>query len=192
MELPDFREFEAFNTLRERMGADRLGYFEAFDPARHLTGEARLQLQTEGITVTPSDLWHLGDHTLAYRNSRVALLVNQRIHVTRCREAAKFASGTVVSTDDAIAHLFGEEKAVSACPDCLHQLRFQRLDLSKERRQRHNEDLLRRFRLADFFAEYPDYPLYERTHVRHPFSAPLSRPADAPTNEPPGTTDGRD
>lgn len=178
MELPDFREFEAFNTLRERMGADRLGYFEAFDPARHLTGEARLQLQTEGIPVTPSDLWHLGDHTLAYRNSRVALLTDNRMHVTRCRNAAQFEQGRVVSTDEAVEHLSGAGHGFAACSDCLHQLRFQGLDLTKERRQRHNEDLLRRFRLADFFVEYPDYPLYERTHVRHPFAQPLATESD--------------
>ena len=41
MALPDFTEFEPFNSLRAQMGTDRLGFFELFDPTLHLTGIER-------------------------------------------------------------------------------------------------------------------------------------------------------
>lgn len=169
MELPDFLEFEPFNTLRERMGADTLGYFEVFDPTRHLTGEERAQLRSDGVRVTRSQVQFLGDHTLAYKNSRVGLLVNGVLHVTRCAHLDDFAEGLVVSAQLAADNATGGSEPVKACEHCLHQLRFAGIDLDKERKVHHNRKVLNEFQLEHFFEVYPDYPLYERTHVRHPF-----------------------
>lgn len=174
MELPDFLEFEPFNELRERMGADKLGYFEVFDPKRHLTGEERAVLRTHGVKVTRSQVQFLGDHTLAYKNSRVGLFVDGVLHVTRCQALDNFTEGTAVSSHAAAqttlnAESTTEDRAPQACEHCLHQLRFAGIDLDKERKVHHNKKILNEFRLEHFFDVYPDYPLYERTHVRHPF-----------------------
>ena len=71
MELMDFTEFEPFNDLRRKMGTDRLGYFELFDPAIHLTGSERSELENVGRLVKPNELRILPDKTLAIKNSRV-------------------------------------------------------------------------------------------------------------------------
>lgn len=162
MQLPDFLEFTAFNDLRERMGADKLGYFEVFDPQRHLTGEERSLLRTQGVTVTREQLFFLGDHTLAYKNSRVGVVVDAVLHVTRCKHLTDFSSGVAVADDAPVAD------GVVACPECLHLLRFEGIDLEKERKHHHNQKMIAQFRLARFYSVYTDYPLYERQHVRHP------------------------
>lgn len=170
MELPDFLEFEPFNTLRERMGTDKLGYFEVFDPGRHLTGEERAALRTDGVRVTRSQLMILGDHTLSYKNSRVGLVVDQKLHLTRCRDIADMTEGVVISSDIAWQALCAQTgQTISVCADCLHQLRYEGLELEKERKQHHNRKVIAEFTLARYFEVYPDYPLYEQTHVRHPF-----------------------
>lgn len=172
MKLPDFLEFEPFNTLRERMGAEKLGYFEVFDPKQHLTGEERAELRTRGVAVQRSQVQYLGDHTLAYKNSRIGLVHEETLHVTRCHLLDDFQSGQVVSSGAAIASRSDaatSTQAVMACRHCLHQMRFAGIDLGKERKLHHNERMIKQFTLRQFFVAYPDYPLYERTHVRHPF-----------------------
>lgn len=162
MELPDFLNFKPFNTMRERMGTDRLGYFEMYDPKRHLSGEERSTLRMQGLSVPRSALYFLGDHTLAYKNSRVGLVVEDVLHVTRCKAVTGFEKGVVVADDEALVG------GVSACKACLHHLRFDGLDLDKERKHHHNQRVIQQFSLARFFESYPDYPLFELTHVRHP------------------------
>lgn len=170
MDLPDFLEFEPFNTLRERMGADKLGYFEVFDPQRHLTGEERAALRTQGIRVARSQLMILGDHTLSFKNSRIGLIADDTLHVTRCKHIVGMEEGMAISDDEAWQALAIQlDQPIEVCGECLHQLRFAGLDLDKERKQHHNRKIIAEFRLARYFAEHPDYPLYERTHVRHPF-----------------------
>ncbi|MFY0664211.1 MAG: hypothetical protein JXQ97_06285 [Natronospirillum sp.] len=162
MQLPDFLEFDAFNDLRDRMGADKLGYFEVFDPKRHLTGEERSALRTSGVPVRRDQLYFLGDHTLAYKNSRVGVAVGQVLHVTRCKHLMAFVEGVAVGDDEPVT------EGVTACRECLHLLRFEGIDLEKERKHHHNEKMIAQFRLSHFYATYTDYPLYERQHVRHP------------------------
>ncbi|WLD59244.1 hypothetical protein NFC81_05525 [Salinispirillum sp. LH 10-3-1] len=162
MQLPDFLDFDAFNELRDRMGADKLGYFEVFDPRRHLTGEERSDLRTHGVTVRREQLFFLGDHTLAYKNSRVGVVVGKVLHVTRCKHLSNFVEGLAVGDDAPIA------EDIIACRECLHLLRFEGIDLEKERKHHHNEKIIAQFRLALFYETYADYPLYERQHVRHP------------------------
>lgn len=161
MKLPDFLHFSPFNELRERMGAERLGYFEMYDPKRHLSGEERSDLRTQGLLVPRSALYFLGDHTLAYKNSRVGLVVEKVLHVTRCKVVSGFEQGMVVASDEAIA------EGVTACKDCLHHLRFDGLDLDKERKHHHNQRVIQQFSLIRFYESYRDYPLYDQTHVRH-------------------------
>ena len=170
MDLPDFLEFEPFNELRERMGTDKLGYFEVFDPHRHLTGEDRAALRTRGIRVVRSQLMILGDHTLSFKNSRIGLVVAGHLHVTRCKHIMALDDGVAISDDEAWQALSAQhDEPIEVCGECLHQLRFAGLDLDKERKQHHNRKVIREFKLARYFAEHPDYPLFERTHVRHPF-----------------------
>lgn len=73
MELPDFTEFAPFNGLREKMEATELGYFELFDPAVHLTGNERSELENGGILRRLDEVKFLPDNTLAIKNSRVLL-----------------------------------------------------------------------------------------------------------------------
>lgn len=170
MELPDFLEFEAFNTLRERMGTDQLGYFEVFDPTRHLTGEERAELRTLGVRVVRSQLRMLGDHTLSYKNSRIAVITDDHLHVTRCKSMETLEEGLAVSGDEAWQSASeAQGRPLNVCADCLHQLRFAGLDLDKERKQHHNRKVIAEFSLSHYFSLHPDYPLYEKTHVRHSF-----------------------
>ena len=70
MALPDFTEFEPFNSLRAQMGTDRLGFFELFDPTLHLTGIERSELAHQGLTLSRREVRCLLDFTLVYKNSR--------------------------------------------------------------------------------------------------------------------------
>ena len=70
MNLIDFTEFEPFNSLRERIGTDKLGYFELFDPSIHLTGAERSQLDSPGVLQAVDAIKVLPDSTLAFKNSR--------------------------------------------------------------------------------------------------------------------------
>ncbi len=73
MELLDFTEFEPFNSLREKIGTDQLGYFELFDPAVHLTGSERSGLETSGLLRPFPAIKILPDNTLAIKTSRVLI-----------------------------------------------------------------------------------------------------------------------
>ena len=71
MDLLDFTEFEAFNSLREKMETEKLGYFELFDPAIHLPGQERSELENNGFLLSLDKIKVLPDKTLAVKNSRV-------------------------------------------------------------------------------------------------------------------------
>lgn len=73
MKLPDFLEFEPFNTLRNTMSADNLGDFVFFDPRKNLTGLERIELEHNGLTIKPECLYTASDFTLVYKNSRVLI-----------------------------------------------------------------------------------------------------------------------
>lgn len=185
MELTDFREFAPFNELREKMGTDKLGYFELFDPAIHLTGSERSELETRGILKRFDEIKVMPDRTLAIKNSRVLIYNpdesfyrNNReyptFHIARCsflmesaREhpALEYLVTTRIADDYELLKIRPSgEVSVSmhgfvVCKHCLHKLRYKDFDEFRNRKRGYSEKVLKEFRLADFFRLYPMYPL---------------------------------
>ncbi|MDQ2075287.1 hypothetical protein [Marinimicrobium sp. ABcell2] len=167
MELPDFLGFEDFNRVRSRMGAERLGAFEFFDPRLHLTADERVRL-AGGIEAGWSVLRCLHDYTLAYKNSRVLLWVQvagtdpeaQIYHLAYCRTLQKLRRerpeqrlglGTRLPDTDTWPK--------RVCASCLQQLQFQGYDAARTRHRNYSERVLEDFDLEAFFRQYPVYPL---------------------------------
>jgi hypothetical protein len=71
VKLLDFRNFESFNELRKKVGTQELCYFKLFDPASHLTGTERSELENPGVLLKADGLGVLPDQTLAIKNNRV-------------------------------------------------------------------------------------------------------------------------
>lgn len=190
MELLDFTEFEAFNKLREKMGTDRLGYFELFDPAIHLTGEERSQLEGNGLLLPLEEVKVLPDNTLAIKNSRVLIYIPSEnwfrerreyptYHLARCSsldEIARehpqqeFLVTTRIAEDYELMKLRseGDVSVVShgmvVCKHCLHKLRYKNFDEFRNRKRGYSQKVLNEFRLQDFFRLYQQYPLSFRAN----------------------------
>ena len=75
MELIDFEAFAPFQCLRKKMNAKRAGRFELFDEKNHLTMHEKESLVCGGLEVPPRRLRILNDQTLAYKNSRVLVVI---------------------------------------------------------------------------------------------------------------------
>lgn len=185
MQLLDFREFTPFNELREKMGTDKLGYFELFDPAIHLTGSERSELQGRGILKRLDEVRVMPDRTLAIKNSRVLIYNpdetfyrNNReyptYHVARCsflidsaraQPDLEYLVTTRIADDYELLKIRpGGEVSVSmhgfvVCKHCLHKLRYRDFDEFRNRKRGYSERVLKEFRLTDFFRHYPMYPL---------------------------------
>ena len=185
MELLDFTEFEPFNALREKMGTDRLGYFELFDPAIHLTGAERSQLETSGRLLPLSEIKVLPDKTLAIKNSRVLAYIPSEnwfrdrreyptYHLARCSELDELASDhpqqefmvtTRLAQDYDLMKLRseGEVSVVShgfvVCKHCLHKLRYKNFDEFRNRKRGYSQKVLGEFNLNEFYKLYQQYPL---------------------------------
>jgi hypothetical protein len=190
MELLDFTEFEAFNRLREKMGTDRLGYFELFDPAIHLTGQERSQLESPGLLMKPESVKVLPDKTLAIKNSRVLAYVPSEnwfrdrreypaYHVAMCTELEELKREhpeqevmvtTRLSDDYELVKLRpgGELSMVNhgfvVCKNCLHALRYKDFDLYRNRKRGYSQKVLGDFNLRDFYRLYQQYPLSFRAN----------------------------
>ncbi len=185
MELLDFTEFEPFNDLRARMGTEKLGYFELFDPAIHLTGSERSELESVGILLRPSQIKVLPDKTLAIKNSRV-LAYNPdenwyrshreypTFHVALCSQLEEIRqqlpdSELLVTTrlsDDYDLVKLRPGGAVSVvshgfvvCKHCLHTLRYKDYDEYRNRRRGYSQRVLSEFNLQEFYRFYRQYPL---------------------------------
>ena len=185
MELLDFTEFEAFNELRRKIGTDKLGYFELFDPAIHLTGAERSELENPGKLLRPQEIKVLPDKTLAMKNSRVLAYVpdenyfrNRReyptYHLAQCEEfetlrrelpGQELLVTTRVSMDYDLVKLRpgGDVSVVNhgmvVCKHCLHTLRYKDFDAYRNRKRGYSQKVLSEFRLQDFFRLYQQYPL---------------------------------
>lgn len=185
MELLDFTEFEAFNTLRAKMGTTRLGYFELFDPLLHLTGIERSELEQVGVLQTLGQFKVLPDRTLAVKNSRViAYNPNDNwyrvhreyptYHVAFCsrleelRGAAPDTEWLLTSRIAADYNLVkikpsGEvsvqEHGFVVCRHCLHSLRYKNYDEYRNRKRGHSQKVLSEFSLPEFFRFYQQYPM---------------------------------
>lgn len=190
MELLDFTEFEAFNRLREKMGTDRLGYFELFDPAIHLTGQERSQLESPGLLMKPESVMVLPDKTLAIKNSRVLAYVPSEnwfrdrreypaYHVAMCTELEELKREhpeqevmvtTRLADDYELVKLRpgGELSMVNhgfvVCKNCLHALRYKDFDLYRNRKRGYSQKVLGDFNLRDFYRLYQQYPLSFRAN----------------------------
>lgn len=185
MELEDFTEFTAFNTLRAKMGTDKLGYFELFDPAVHLTGSERSELENGGVLRKLQEIRVLPDKTLALKNSRVlAYLPDENwyrsrreyptYHVAACaaleeyrheRPDQEYLATTHLADDYNLLKIRpGGDVSVVAhgfvvCKQCLHTLRYKNYDEYRNRRRGYSQKVLSDFKLNEFYKFYQQYPL---------------------------------
>lgn len=185
MNLPDFTEFSPFNELRNKCGTTELGYFELFDPIRHLTGAERSELERSGYMVAVADVSSLPDRTLNYKNSRVIAYVpdanwyrNHReypsYHLARCSalEALKRDNPNLqllvtsrrsedypIVTIDTNGQVASKLQTFVVCKQCLHALRYKDYDEFRNRRRGYSQRVLEQFQLAEFFRLYKQYPL---------------------------------
>lgn len=164
-ELIDFSDFEPFNELRLKMGAEKLGHFEMFDPKVHLTGEERSLLENSTMRIEQDQLLCLLDFTLVYKNSRVLLLDDTHYHLAACDRVIKLSDPEITTS------LKASDENLSVCRDCLQKLHFNGFDNQKARKERYSEDILRRFTLAQFWRRYDKYPIA----VGHEILKPLEK-----------------
>lgn len=178
MQLPDFDQFEPLLELRRQMDAKKLGHFELFDPALHLTGEERSRLENQGMATTLGQLRALPDMTLAVKNGRVVVFEQQHekgkkqhFHVALCPRLEALAESSpqqspqpsLIATTclhspfPVLNHQ--KRRSLSVCPDCLALLGYKGFSLTRNRRIRYSEQLLRYFELTDFFKVYTLYPI---------------------------------
>lgn len=153
MNLTDFLNFEPFNEMRDKMGADRLGQFELFDPDVHLTGDERSVLARQGMAIERQRIGRLLDFTLSYKNTRVVLVERNRLHIAHCPELPEGDPVTIATSLRPFDH------PPRVCPACLQHLTFKGYDETKARKERYNASVLDRFSLEEFWKEYPPYPL---------------------------------
>lgn len=185
MKLPDFTEFEPYNALRKQMGTDRLGFFELFDPALHLTGSERSELEHSGVLQPLSGIKVLPDRTLALKSSRVvAYNPNENwyrvhreyptYHVALCSQLENLRTleaDTEFLLTSKIAEDYNLVKIRSSgevnlqahgfvvCKHCLHTLRYKDYDEFRNRRRGYSQKVLSEFNLKEFFRLYQQYPL---------------------------------
>lgn len=152
MKLPDFLEFDSFNKMRELVGTDKLGYFEFFDPATQLTGEERSELSLVGIVTKGRFVRLLSDHSLGYKNSRIVILDDNKVHLTQCREIRQLEEFHLAIPGKIL-------KDNKPCLQCLHDLRYQGFDMVRERKKVHSEYVLENFSFDQYFSMKPLYPI---------------------------------
>lgn len=167
MKLPDFLEFEPFNQLRQAMGAEQLGQFEFFDPRLHLTADERDRL-SRGYDLGWSALRCLHDYTLAYKNSRVLLWVDEPgqswavpcYHLAYCRKL-RWLRGERPHQQVSIATRLPppDPWPWQVCSECLQQLQFRGYDAARGRHKDFSERVREEFELDDFLEHYPQYPV---------------------------------
>ena len=168
MSLPDFTEFDPFNSLRARMGTDRLGFFELFDPTLHLTGVERSDLDQQGLWVGQSDLRALLDFTLVYKNSRVLIADGRRYHLAECAELPISESLHIATSLAALAGGSG------VCHACLQKLQYQGYDAQKARKEGYSRQVLDGFSLTRFWREFHKYPVSEKRDIRKSLTRSVS------------------
>ena len=168
MKLPDFSAFEPFLKLRKKMGADKLGHFEFFDPQAHLTVDERNQLES-GFLSQLQSVRVLTDFTLAYKNSRVAVALptprqpeEWLYHLAACNGFAALAHSdgqrqVILSTTQPQA----EMGSYRVCGECLQRLRYQGFDGMRNRHRQYSLRVQEEFDLSEFFKAFPVYPVID-------------------------------
>jgi hypothetical protein len=156
MQIKDFDDFEPFNTLRKKMGAETLGSFELFDPEKQITFSERELLELGNFNVPSNRLRILKDKTFAFKNTRLWLSWpdHESYHLAACdlvqkrrHKKADFIAGLHQPTDQIV------------CLDCLQLLKFDGLDARRSRRLDLAETVQKEFKLTEFQKDYPFYPL---------------------------------
>lgn len=185
MKLPDFRDFQSFNELRKKIGTEKLGYFELFDPAIHLTGSERSALENPGMLLRLDEFRVLPDKTLAIKNSRVLAYIPDEAwyrkhreyptyHLAWCAQlqdqlekhaTLEYLATTKLSDDYKLLKVRGSgevslsECGLVVCKHCLHSLRYRNYDEFRNRRKAHSQKVLNEFSLKEFYRFYQQYPL---------------------------------
>ena len=156
MDIKSFEDFEPFNKLRKKMGADQLGSFELFDPQKQITYSERELLELGESEMLSTSLRILKDKTIAFKNARLWLTwpEHEYFHLAACDQVQKrrhqkssFIAGIQQPTDHRV------------CLNCLQLLKFDGFDARRSRRLDLAETIQKEFKLADFQKVYPFYPL---------------------------------
>jgi hypothetical protein len=153
--IKSFDDFEPFNTLRKKMGADTLGSFELFDPQKQITYSERELLESGVFEIGSARLKILKDKTIAFKNTRLWLSwpEHENFHLAACdlvqkrrHQKSSFIAGLQQPIDSRV------------CLNCLQLLKFEGFDARRSRRLDLAETIQKEFKLADFQKEYPFYP----------------------------------
>lgn len=176
IELPNFFNSDALNTLKERMGIDRHTYGKFGDSQDIGT---RIQLETTGVEVKDlSDIVPLGDYTLSYNGKRIILYIRDvndwgdsdklpKFHVSICStvqsmiDLGKKKKYVVSNSESDVFQLnFINGKSVrevehplSVCKNCLETLRWN--DYSKSWSYDKKTQCVTSFQVKEFFSKYP-------------------------------------
>lgn len=172
MQLPDFKQFDAFNTLRERIGTKRFGNFELFNPENHLTGRERSQLDNYGRRIKLYELTLWGDFTWGIKNTRVMLYLADKedyhlancLHCQQLQPEAEVWISTRLNGRLPLGANEGNEREV--CADCLQLLGYLGFDLTRNRKQAYSQHLLETFSRESFYHHYTLYPVRGITRSR--------------------------
>jgi hypothetical protein len=167
MKLPDFLNFDPFNELRRRMGAEALGEFVFFDPKRHLTGLELLELNKAGLDADAGELRILDDFTLAYKNARVLVYRTDgeahredegrvMFHLANCPHVNQWQS---VERPVAVKVASCAPESTQVCESCLQRLHYQGFDGVRQRHRDYSQRIYQDFDVAGFFEQYPSYPI---------------------------------
>ncbi len=182
MKLPDFNHHEGMLSLRRQMNARRPGHFVLFDASKHLTGQERSQLENQGAITSFDSLRILPDQTLAIKNGRVIVFFAEEkaaqkvgetqvkrkekefFHVASCRtlqarHKEALIATTCLTSPFPLPGADNKRRSLTVCPECLTLLSYKGFSLTRNRKIRYSENLLRNFQLQDFFRVYTLYPV---------------------------------
>ncbi len=188
MKLPDFNQHEGMLSLRRQMNARRPGHFVLFDASKHLTGQERSTLENQGIQTTYDSIRVLPDQTLAIKNGRILVFFadegvpqkdegrparrreKEHFHVAGCRilqarHHEPLVATTCLSSPFPVPDSERKRRSLTVCPECLALLAYKGFSLTRNRRIRYSEGLLRGFQPQDFFRMYTLYPVRVEGHL---------------------------
>ncbi len=151
MKLMDFKQDEKFNQLRSKMGTDELGNFELFNPDIHLSWQERKVLSKEWIDISSGMLHGYMDQTLAYKNSHVFNITDDKFHFSLCDKLKKrMSQGRLVDTQVTLNQELLKGKGV--CEYCLHAVSYQGFDAYRHRHQEYNQKIILNFKLVNYLS----------------------------------------
>lgn len=176
MQLPNFKNFEPFNQLRQKIGTNRLGTFELFNPSKHLTGKERSELETQGKRLKLNQLTLWADHTWGIKNTRLLVyLAEENIyHLANCVSCQALSPEDEVWVSTRLSgalplgflnkgavnkKVVNPEEERQVCPDCLQLLGYQGFDLTRNRKIAYSKNLIANFNRQVFYQTYTLYPV---------------------------------